>query len=79
MKNKHNLEKDFLEDIGRPKRDKLPRGRPKEKKWTASSADIEKLSIIESSTLKIYELLSKKFKKVILEGNTKEPSSLLDE
>jgi hypothetical protein len=40
VKNKHNLEKDFLEDIGRPKRDKLPRGRPREKKWTASSADI---------------------------------------
>jgi hypothetical protein len=32
VKNKHNLDKKILNDIGKPQREKLPRGRPKEKK-----------------------------------------------
>jgi hypothetical protein len=32
VKNKHHLEKDFVENIKKPEREQLRRGRPKEKK-----------------------------------------------
>jgi hypothetical protein len=58
-----------LEEIGKPPRQQLPRGRPKEKKQAFSSREIERLAIVEDTVLKMHDMLTAAFPKMILEGN----------
>ena len=53
VKNKHNLAKDFVENIEKPEREQLRRGRPKEKKENNQTFETSFLTLIESSILKI--------------------------
>lgn len=40
VKSKHKLDKKFLDDIGKPSREKLPRGRPRDKKEAFTTREI---------------------------------------
>lgn len=78
VKHKHNLDKIFLENIGKPQRQKLPRGRPKYQKQSEVDSDVEELSILEEGILKMYQMLHSTFEKMILEGNESVDKSALD-
>ncbi|CAM6003741.1 unnamed protein product [Sphagnum balticum] len=69
VKNKHNSEKAFLDAINKPTREKLRRGRPKERKQLNNNSEAEELSIVEEAILKIFNEVSSIFSRVILEGN----------
>jgi hypothetical protein len=46
-----------LNNISKPNREKLKRGRPKEKKVFSITAETEKLSLVEEAILHIYETM----------------------
>lgn len=54
VKNKHAGDNEFLSNISKPDREKLKRGRPKEKKVFSITSETEKLSIVEEAILQIY-------------------------
>ena len=58
-KNKHGGAKTFLDKIAKPDRERLKRGRPKERKVFTVTNETEQLSIIEETILLIHENLKK--------------------
>lgn len=62
------MAKEYLDDIGKPHREKGKRGRPKDINQVEKNKD-RKLQIVEEGIVKIYEALNGKFEKIILEGN----------
>ena len=56
VKNKHNLEKEYLDNIGKPQRQKGQRGRPKDKKEIEREGEGQ-LQVVETAVLGIYEAL----------------------
>ena len=73
VKNKHGGDKDYLEKISKPDRERLKRGRPKERRQIMVNTETELLSIIEETILQIYEAIKDEDKnnshKIVLEGN----------
>jgi len=66
VKTKHQLEKEFVDNIKKPEREQLKRGRPKEKKQNSQTLETSMLTLIESAILKICKELEGSFENVIL-------------
>jgi hypothetical protein len=61
----------MLENATTPNKPKHKRGRPKDKKETHISEELEELTIFETAILKIYEELSGVIESpILLEGNS---------
>lgn len=56
-KNKHDGDKQYIDGIKKPQREQLKRGRPKEKKHNTQTEETARLTLIESTILKICGLL----------------------
>lgn len=66
VKNKHELDKDYVDNIKKPEREQLRRGRPKEKKEVFQNAETIMLTLIESAILRICTEIETVFEKTIL-------------
>jgi hypothetical protein len=69
VKNKHGGDKEYEDAIVKPEKEKLKRGRPRDKKKIVISSETQILSICEETTLLIYEQLKEhkdKFKHHII-------------
>jgi hypothetical protein len=69
VKNKHELDREYVEAIQRPKQQMLRKGRPKNRTHRNQSVEFTLLTLVERTILKMYSLLEGRFQKIILQDN----------
>jgi hypothetical protein len=61
VKNKHELEREYVEAIQRPKQKMLRKGRPKNRTHRNQSVEFAILTLVERTILEMYSLLEGRF------------------